>query len=395
MNHSDIKRQQDESIKNYKIRLCENKDYFELSWNDVAELINTETGEKHSPDVFRKFWRYFKEGYDYAVETKVTDNDVLKEIQDKTIDFQKSKFQFQDQKRELTNIVRQQARFEHLKEEIHKSILELKEHKPLQFKSNNNNSPTLSKQALVLLGDWHFGSDFSNSLNTYNPTVFKQRVEKLVQKVIEYGKRNEISVLKVAILGDMISGLIHVSTRVQSSEDVIKQIQIVSEVLSEVIAKFSNHFDEVKVTNVIGNHSRTVANKTESILKENFENLIPWYLESRLKDFLNVSITNNADGYVIDDVDGEKFIYVHGDLDYVSNTAKTLPQMLGFVPKYIFAGHIHHNTVKEHGRTTVITNGSLCGIDDYAISKRFFAEPMQKFMVLDGSDIECMYDIKL
>jgi predicted phosphodiesterase len=395
LTNSSTLRQEGETALDYKYRICRDKELLGLNtWQSVSDVLNKEFQNNWTESTYRKWFTAFDSGVQFGKE-QIGDKEYLQEIEEKTLQFQKERFKYQDQKREYTNTVRQQARFEHLKDEIHKAIKDLNKYKPLEFKENKNKSSTLSKQAIALFSDWHFGADFSNSLNTFNPTVFKQRVEKLVSKIITYAQKNEVSIINLAILGDMVSGLIHVSTRVQASEDVIRQIQIVSETLAEVIAKLADQFNEVRVVNVIGNHSRTIANKTESVLKENFENLIPWYLQSRLKDFANVTIINNADGYVVDEIDGEKIVYVHGDLDYVSSTAKTLPQMLGIVPKYIFAGHIHHNTVKEHGRTTVITNGSLVGVDDYALSKRFYAEPMQKLLVLDGSDIECSYDIKL
>jgi hypothetical protein len=113
-----------------------------------------------------------------------------------------------------------------------------------------------------------------------------------------------------------------------------------------------------------------------------------------LKDFSNIEIVTDEDGIYVEDIEGEKFAFVHGDLDSVNTAAKNLPQILGFVPKTIFSGHIHHNFEKEFGRTEAVVNGTLMGCDDYAISKRYFATPMQKFIVLDGNEIECTYKIK-
>lgn len=390
----DIKRKQDESIDDYLLRLGNNKELYSLNWIQVSEYMNEAANEDFGESKWRKDYFLIKRGFDLAIKNNVSENEVLKELQDRTIDFQKSKFQFQDQKREFTNEIRKLARFEHLKEEIDKAILEVAKIKPLNFR-NNSSLTSSNRRGIALWSDWHVGADFKNSLNTYNVEVFRESVQKLLVKTIEFGKQNNIDELIVSQLGDSIMGAIHVSARVQSSEDVIKQIQIVSEVIAECIAELANTFNKVKLINIIGNHSRMISSKTESIFTENLENLIPWYLETRLSGFKNVEIAKDDDGYYIEDIEGEKFVFVHGDLDHVSSVAKTLPQMLGIVPKFIFAGHIHHNTVKEHGRTTVITNGSLMGVDTYAISKRFFAEPMQKFMIFEGTDIECTYDIKV
>ncbi|ALS22294.1 hypothetical protein [Paenibacillus naphthalenovorans] len=394
MDHSDLKRKESESIDEYLLRLGDNKELYNLDWLTIRQYMNEAVDEDFGESKWRKEYHILKRGYNLAVERKVTDNEILNEIEEKTIAFQKEKFKFQDQKREFTNLIRQQARFEHLKEEIHKSIIDISKQKPLTFIQPPT---TLSNvRANVLWSDWHVGADFSNSLNRYNIDVFKQRLQILVSEIISEGKKNNVDTLTIGALGDFISGAIHVSTRVQSSEDVIKQIQIVSEYMAESIAEISKHFRFVRFINIIGNHARLISDKTQSIFTENLENLIPWYLETRLKDFKNVDIYKDTDGYFIDETFEQSHVYVHGDLDHVSSVAKSLPQILGIVPRYVFCGHIHHDTVKEYGRTKVISNGSLMGIDDYALSKRFYAEPMQKMHIFDDNDrIKYTVDIYL
>lgn len=225
--------------------------------------------------------------------------------------------------------------------------------------------------------------------------MFRDRLSTLLSKTIEYSQKNNITELIVANLGDLLHGAIHVSARVQSGEDVIKQIQIAAESIAEALAELSKSHSKIKFINIIGNHSRLIANKHESIFRENLEYLVPWFLEARLKDFANIEIVKDEDGIYVEDIDGEKHVFCHGDLDPVSTSAKNLPQLLGYVPSYIYSGHIHHNYEKEFGKTETIVNGSLMGVDDYAISKRYFASPMQKYIVLDGSKIECTYKIRV
>jgi hypothetical protein len=74
-----LKRQEGENLKSYKRRLCKNKDKYNLSWIDVANLMNTESGEKKSQDAYRKWWYSYNEGYQDAVsetngENKVENN---------------------------------------------------------------------------------------------------------------------------------------------------------------------------------------------------------------------------------------------------------------------------------------------------------------------------------
>src|SRR5205085_4631142 len=163
---------------------------------------------------------------DYIMN-KNLDKEILDKYEDIRIQSEKEKVRSRDQKREYRKLINNQARFEAIKGDIYHSILQLKKKKPI--------SPTLStnvtgeKHGLALFSDWHYGMEVSNSTNVFNKKVFNERVEKLLNKIIEYGKTNNIHTLHIGQLGDLISGTIHVSTRVQSNENVIEQITYVSE----------------------------------------------------------------------------------------------------------------------------------------------------------------------
>jgi hypothetical protein len=391
----DYKRISTEDIDTYRLRLCKNKDLYDLSWQDIAELMFAETGEKKSPDVFRKSWRYFNEGYEAALRDSPTASDAIDELEEQKIELVKEKTKFQDQKREYMNLIKNQARFEHIQSEINKAILEVAKEKPLQW-SKPEYREVKSKTGILLLSDWHVGSEFSNSFNSYNIDIFKSRVATVVEKAIKDGKRNNIEKLIIVNLGDALNGLIHVSTRVMSSENVVRQIQIAAETLAEVLCKVANEFKEIKFINMIGNHSRAISNKNDALPKENFEKLIPWFIESRLSHIKNLEIVTDTDGYVLENIARKNVVFVHGDLDHVQGCVKSIPQLLGIVPHMILMGHIHHNTLTEHGTTTVHSSGSLMGSDDYAVAKRYFSKPSQKFIVLDESeDDEIIYTYNL
>lgn len=388
-----IKRKADETELEFKYRVCKDRELLELdTWNEVADALNEALNTNFSESAYRKWYKNFEAGVQHGVES-VSNREMFKEIEDKTIAFQKEKVKFQDQKRELNNLIKQQARFEHLKDEVSLAVNELAKVKPLKFESNH---PKIGdgKKGISLWSDWHVGSDFTNSFNTYNTEVFRNRLEHLINKTIDHAKSNNVTDLIVANLGDAISGSIHVSTRVQSSEDVIRQIQIVAEAMSESLAVLSKHFKTIKFINIIGNHSRVISNKNESIFTENLEYLIPWFMNARLKDINNIEIVKDTDGFSVEEIEGESFVFCHGDLDAAQTSAKNIPQILGIVPKVIFSAHIHHNYEKEFGKTETIVNGSMMGVDDYAVSKRYYASPMQKFIVLDGNEVECTYKIK-
>lgn len=382
-----------ESYEEFLIRLGSNKDELDLSWGKIASIINEHLSEDFSESKYRKEYHLLSRGITIGVK-KSADNEYVREIEDKTVELQKQKYQFQDQKREYNNKIKLIAKYEHLKDEITSAIKQLEKVKPLPYSPIKESISNV--RANVLFSDFHYGQESNNTLNTYNPDVFNKRFEHLVSKTIHYCKKHNVDELTIGSIGDQIAGFIHLTSRIEQSEDVISQIQYISERLSEAVAEISKHVRKVRVINLIGNHSRTFQNKNDSIMKENFENILPWYMESRLRDFDNIKILKGEDGYFVDKTFSKPHLYVHGDLDHVSSIARTIPQFLGIIPSYCFQGHIHHDTVKDYGRTIVISNGSLCGADSYAISKRMYADAMQKMHIFDENGrIEYKIDINL
>jgi hypothetical protein len=386
-----LKRQERESVHDYLIRLFENKDEYEIDKFEITDLLNAEMGSNYDESKWRKDYAQYLKWKDYILN-KNLDNDILDKYEHIRIESQKEKIRERDQKREYNKLIVNQARFEAIKDDVYSAILQLEKKKPLSFSPIFNGSS--GKHGLALFSDWHYGMEVSNTTNVFNKQVFNQRVEKLVNKIIEYGRINKIDTLHVGQLGDLISGNIHVSTRVQSNEDVIEQTKYVSEVLAEVLSALANEFPYIKYYNVIGNHGRT-GNKHDVGIKENFEYLIPWFLEARLRDFNNIEIITDQDGYISTKIFNEEIVLVHGNYDRVDQCVTKLPQILGFVPSYIIGGHIHHNYEKEYGRTTVITNSSLIGADDYSMQGRYGAKPSQKLLIFDHDGLECSYVIKL
>ena len=124
------------------------------------------------------------------------------------------------------------------------------------------------------LSDIHYGIEDKTMWNEYSPTIAKQRIEKLQNKVIEYLKKENITDLYIINLGDMIGGRIHLQLRLNSRIDVITQtIEI-----SEILAEFMNNLS--KYTNIHGyfstdNHGRLEPNIKDVIDLESLSRIVP------------------------------------------------------------------------------------------------------------------------
>ena len=384
----------EESITSYWIRLYKNRQAYGLTFAECGALMNEVSGTDWNEAKWRREMEGFLKVSEYLQKenpTGITSNE-LQEIQDEKLELQKEKLKFRDQKREFNNRLRRMARLENLEDYLKEVTEELEPVSlPVEEQQESNGS-----EAMVVLSDWHLGAEHNGRFNKFNSDVARYRINKVKQKTFDKIKKEEIQTLHIANLGDMVHGIIHVSTKIQSEEDVIQQVITASEYLKDFIGTFLQEGIYVKYYNVIGNHGRVTPSKNEVAgIEENFEKLILTILDTAFGKFLNYESIGCQDGLIETEIVGKKFILTHGNFDKNTNAAHRLPQLLGYVPDYIISGHIHHDTSKDFGRTMHIVNPSLIGADDYATSGRFGGRAGQKIITFDENDIESITNIYL
>jgi hypothetical protein len=395
---SELNRLENESFLDYTERLIEAKEN-NLIDIDKAEIWDILFGEKVSSDHARKslfavkklITRLRDEGYE-----NITEGDALKELEIKKQQFEKEKIKFQDQRREYYKLLRIDARFEHLQEQLEKYAQEIAEKKPLVWYPVNNGLS--NKEGVLLCSDWHSELEVDNFMNKFNKEEFLRRINKLVAKTIEYGKLHNIKTLHVFNLGDLLAGIIHLNIRIANNELTVSQTMFIGELLAEILSKFANEFENVKFYNVLDNHSRVFANKEESLAGESFARFFPWYLKPRLKDFENIEIVKNEldEDIIVTEICEKVCFAVHGHRDSLKSVVNDLSMMVRKIPDYVFVSHWHHNIEDEIHSCEVIVNQSLIGVDDHSKNIRKTSKPAQKFMIFNKEDgRECSYSIRL
>lgn len=393
-----LKKRESESDFEWKVRLCNaklNKE-IDLDWSEISEIL----GLGISSDHLRKLsyaYKEFSEHINNKIENNVTGVDeIINKLETKKLEFEKEKIKLQDQKREYRNLIKIDARFEHIRDCIKEEIKNLNIEKPL-VNTHIHLIDFGNREASLLCSDWHTGLEVDNHWNKFNIEVLKQRVSMLVAKTVHRCKENRVGTLHMELLGDLLNGYIHLSTRVFNEEDVIKQTMICSEVLAEAINELSRNVGKIKVYNSIGNHGRCTANVKESLSTENFENLLPWYLKARLVNLHNVEFVENTfdEEIVVYDVFNEKIFSIHGHKDSPNNAISSLSKMLKVFPTRVHMGHFHRHFELEDAGIVVSVNGCLSGTDQYAKDKRLYSIPHQKLIIFDRYEGElCTYKIK-
>ena len=369
----------------------------DLDWIDACFLLGLPANKEEFDRTMDKYLS--EEMVHKELKEAVKETDEYDALEEKRQELAREEVRMRDQRRMLQNNVRKMARSEHIFDEILKACRETagtitfdpSEFKGDQNKSNDNN------EGVLLLSDWHVGQNSANSWNLYNDVVFEKRIGKLMHDTILYGQENKIRKLHVFVLGDLINGLIHVTTRIENDENVVKQVVRASEMLAKMLESFS-HFFDVNVYFARGNHDRVSAKKQENLDDESFFDIIPWYLKARIdKDHKTLHIIDNEfDPEIIRvEVAGHICYGIHGHKDKPSQVAKKLPTFMKEMPEYIFMGHFHSSAELDENGIEVIVNSSLCGTDSFAVSLRKNSKASQKFMIFDETGRICTYNLQL
>lgn len=287
--------------------------------------------------------------------------------------------------------IRAEARLEDRLDYLEKII---KKTKPIKLKATKTVDG--NNDLLVILSDLHIGQTFASAWGAYNSDIAKKRLEKYLEEIIKIQKRHKSENCYISLQGDLISNSIHKTLAISNRENVIEQIILASEIISDFISKTTKHFKKVYVNNVDGNHSR-IDTKEDALKDERLDSLIVWYLKNKLSQMNNVEflepLDNTMNVFFIRD---NAYVSVHGDYDkFDKSGVANLITMLGFVPYCVLFGHRHFPATSEINGIKIVQCGSLPGAgDDYTVQMRMSGKPSQTILVCTENGIYANYNIE-
>lgn len=409
-----------ETAAEYMQRICSNKDSMELTWKEVAKVLNTELALQYSESWYRK--NYMKGAFTTMNEPTITTSacststcedcedmpDCLLEwaedVAAKEKDIQQRMRALAMKKIEVSDLVvqnnaylRRMSREQTIKDIAHDYATIMNKQKMLAPKTSEPTIFESEREAILMLSDWHYGMVCDNYWNVFTPEICKERVTKLLHKTIDIIEQQYIEHITVLDLADLIAGRIHTQIRIESRFDVITQTMEVAEILAEFLNDLSEYCD-VSFYSCLDNHSRLEPNKKESMDLESLARLIPWYLLERLKDNERVRICENEFGpeIITCTVCGHPIIAVHGDNDHPSTALQKLTMHTRKQYDMLCTAHRHHTFLEEINTAVVVGNSSLMGVDRYAEKLRVSSDPSQTLIVVTPDNIcECLYRIVL
>lgn len=374
------------------IDICQKKINKEIdkTWDELADEYGFINGEF----LRQKFKKWRKKNGVLPVKNIIIDKNIenkLNEIDLKKIELQKEKQKFYDHRKEYNRIVRDNARWDELKNIIIKTIDNIRPYD----REINYDIKKSDNDLIVGLNDIHYGIVINNYWNKYDSDIAKKRLEKYLIEIINIQKVHNSENCYIFANGDFISGNIHLTVALSNKENIIQQIMGVSELISWFISELSKYFKRVYFSSVAGNHSR-LALKDQSPKDERLDDLIPFYIKARLQNFSNVEVIDNEIDNTMSliNIRGKNYLGVHGDFDKVNNILKAV----GMIPHKVYAifmGHLHHNRLDNIQGYKILMSGSVMGVDDFCVEKRILGKPQQLVCICEENGVRCVYDVDL
>lgn len=369
-----IEKGQNETLVNYIKRICDYKrdNWNTVSWEDVSKTVEAQTG-------FKKSEKWYRTGqYEEMLNTDSLGELALLKMQ---------KVAITDERAQLGAYYRAMSREQTFKEIAADCAEKLRYSKPLLV-TREPLSKDSDKEAILQISDWHYGYDIHNAWNKYDTDICSERVGQLVAETINRCKRDNIATLHVVNLGDLVAGRIHLPLRVQSREDLVGQTMYASELLCEAISELSRYFN-IEYYDCTDNHSRLEPNKKENIQTETMTRIVHWYIKTRFEKNDRVHINENEFGndIITFECNGHKVIGVHGDKDGATNVVERLSGLTGRRYALCLTAHRHHFFGDEKNYTVLLSNSSLCGVDDFSVDHRLTAAPAQNLIIATKENI--------
>ena len=385
----------------------------DITWNEIAELLNKEFFLNYSESYYRKNYKRLKEEQLYndikmadAAEAQVrfiqkqqeeAEKQYTDFINEQLLEIKKEKIKVRDERIQTNAVLRRLAREETIKEIAKYAVDNFEAVKSLKHYTCINQFIESDDEGILMLSDWHYGIKIDLYENKFDTEICENRIAKLLCEVKNLIKTTNIRKLHVVNLSDLIAGRIHLPLRVNSQVDTITQILRVSEILSEFINELSE-LVPIEFYNCLDNHSRIEPNKKESLDLESLARIVPWFIKQRLSLNENVHVNENKFGedIITFNCNGHNVIGVHGDNDKPTQVVTNLTLLTNNIYDLMLTAHRHHFSADEENQTVIVSNGTLMGCDEYSHKLRKSSKPSQNFIVVsEDNPIKAIYRILL
>lgn len=373
-------------------------------WSEICARY----GLEFNPDTIRKgsqppligsaFVSEYYKWKESLNQSENKDDEYFEKLRLEKQEIQKEKRKLYDERLDINRRLREEARLETTIEKIDDMLNSIADNRYITY-NNNFSIEQSDNDMIVCLSDLHLGATYYNFDGYYDSNIAKERLNQYLAEIIEIQKTHNAENCVVLLLGDLISGNIHSTISVTNKENVIEQVKLACEYISDFVYELGKHFNNVELRGVSGNHSRIQEKKENALLGERLDSLIVWFIKSMLKNADNIIVYDeNIDETVSTFIIRDKLYFgVHGDFDSTNSTSiAKLALWVKMTPYCILCGHKHFPAMTDVSGIKVVQSGSLGGSgDEYTRQKRLTGKPSQTVLVVNNKGIKCCYPIEL
>lgn len=325
-----FERLQSESQNDYIIRICGMKEALGITWDDIATIINNETGVERTGVAYRKYYARHKDDAPFRLDTDTKES----------LAVQMERNKLQATKLEASRYIRQYSRFELFYDNIREAIeaLPVPAFEPIPESYSN-------KEYVLTLADLHYGSVFDSENNEYSRKECSKRLQLLLGHVIDYIKYEGIQHMYVLSLGDSVQGILRITDLQLNDIPVVDCVVEVSRLIAQFLNELSKYISVDFYAVSAANHSQTrpIGSKASELATEDVERIIINYIADLLRDNYRVAVcTDMSRDYVDFDIFDYNVIAMHGH--QIKNTQTAIKDMSALCQKfydYMFLGHYH------------------------------------------------------
>lgn len=383
-----FKRNDNESVEDYQIRICELKDSKGYTWCEIADIINTELGWKFTESKYRKAYKAFMQGYNRRDKELIENDDVMKKYESKLLEIKKERQKLSAMRLENTRTERQNNRFELLYENIAQVIKAL----PLPQGYQKINSINNKKEYILTIADIHAGAKFDSINNTYNFAECERRFNQLYLQTVGYVTDNCVDKINIISLGDEIQGILRISDLKMNESSVIDALVFIQRQIAQFLNELSVYCKVEYFHICKSNHTqiRPLGTKASELAYEDMSKIIIQYLTDILYNNENINIyTDLEKDFIQFNIFNFNCIALHGHtVNNINTFLKDISNNHRVLYDYVFVAHSHSsqeiiNSCQEKYNVETLIAPSFIGSCPYADKLMVSSQPACKIFEFD------------
>lgn len=219
---------------------------------------------------------------------------------------------------QLRRVTAKQTFYEVVGDKIVQAIREIPKLPPVRVPSITIKKGLSEEEAVLVISDVQAGLTTSvqesGGLGAFNTEILLQQIQHLLHSLdgIQRYYPN-VRRLHVWFNGDIVEGEDIFGGQLREIDmNLIQQIVFVKEHFARLLHHLSSRYEQVDCTGVIGNHGR-IGRKGEHAPLSNFDYLVYQWLKERTASIPNLTWRIPETWWLINEVQGWRFLQVHGD----------------------------------------------------------------------------------